>query len=270
MRHPLRALDDAVLPRLPGRRRRGRARGSAALRRRRSPKVGWYTALALVLVLAAVGGALWLSREPIGGQDDPNAVRLVGAPDGTDVAEYTADSRTELRRMASESDSASWALVSLERYLGPVSLAELIGDLPVARAYIRVPMKNAPSQPVGIVVSELPKDLADGMRRTGERKEADAAEYERTAQALAGAGDAESREKAKQYENGARISRTEAKAYARLCTCVYGVVVRADGDELAKLASRPEVRVIDPAPEVAKPERAVFVPLRPEDDQTVD
>ena len=232
--------------------------------------MGWYTALVVVVVLAAVGGALWLSREPIGGQDDPNAVRLVGAPDGTDVTEYTADSRTELRRMAEESDTASWALVSLDRYLGPVSLAELIGDLPVARAYIRVPMKNAPSQPVGIVVSELPGDLADGMRRVGDRKEADAAEYARAAQALAGAGDTSSRDRARQYENGARISRTEAKAYKRLCACAYGVVVRADGDQLAELASRSEVRVIDPAPEVARPERAVFVPLRPEDKQVVD
>lgn len=269
MRNPLRALDDAILPRLPGRRRRGRRRGAAALRRRRAPRVGWYTALVLVLVLAAVGGALWLSREPIGGQDDPNAVRLVGAPDGTDVDEYTEESRTELRRMDAETD-ATWALVSLKRYLGPVSLAELLGDLPVARAYTRVPMKNAPSQPVGIVVEKLPKDLADGMRRVGARKEDDAAEYTRTAQALAGSDDPKTQERAKQYQNGARISLLEAKAYQRLCACAYGVVVRADGDQLAELASKAEVRVIDPAPEVLRPQRAVFVPLRPEDEQVVD
>lgn len=45
---------------------------------------------------------------------------------------------------------------------------------------------------------------------------------------------------------------------------MYAVVVRATPAALSKIAARMEVRTVDPAPEVLRPEHALFVAPLPE------
>jgi len=61
-----------------------------------------------------------------------------------------------------------------------------------------------------------------------------------------------------------RVAQAEAEAYRQQCSCVYALIVRAAPAELAKLAERPEVRAVDPAPEARRLDRTVFLPPLPE------
>jgi len=60
----------------------------------------------------------------------------------------------------------------------------------------------------------------------------------------------------------------QALAYRERCSCVYAGVVRATPAVLRDVAARPGVRVVDPAPEVRRVDRAVFLPPLPEQADT--
>jgi hypothetical protein len=61
-----------------------------------------------------------------------------------------------------------------------------------------------------------------------------------------------------------RIERVPAAGYRELCACVYAAVVRAKPAALDVVAARPEVRIVDPAPEVRRLDATVFLPPLPE------
>lgn len=52
--------------------------------------------------------------------------------------------------------------------------------------------------------------------------------------------------------------------YRTGCACLYAAVVRAEPVAPRGVAARPEVRAVDPAPEVSRLDRTVFTPLLPE------
>jgi hypothetical protein len=66
------------------------------------------------------------------------------------------------------------------------------------------------------------------------------------------------------YASGAEVATAEAAAYRRHCSCVYAAVVHAAPAALRALADRPEVRVVDPAPEIRRLDRTVFLPPLPD------
>jgi hypothetical protein len=63
---------------------------------------------------------------------------------------------------------------------------------------------------------------------------------------------------------GTRIDRVPAAGYRGLCACLYAAVVRATPAALDVVAARPEVRIVDPAPEVRRLDATVFLPPLPE------
>jgi hypothetical protein len=101
------------------------------------------------------------------------------------------------------------------------------------------------------------------MGDTAVRKEAEAAEY-RALLAKLTPGTTRDGELRSVYENGAQVASAEALAYRSLCSCVYAAVVRATPAALDRIAKRPEVRSVEPAPEVRRLDRAVFLPPLPE------
>ncbi|MFG2061332.1 hypothetical protein ACGFIK_07905 [Micromonospora sp. NPDC048871] len=252
----LRQLDQRLLPRLAAMLRRldqGPARNSL---------LSWVAVLSCGAVLFtavfATGGPP-LSDRTVG------EVTRVGIADGDSIPSYERTAAADLAGLARRTPLAdgTYALVSLSEYVTPQSLATVVGDVGVSVVFGRVPLPDRQTEIVRIPAQRLPEDVTAGMADLAERKEREAADYRSRAAALGGGGPQE-RELRQLYVSGARLAEREAAAYRESCACVYAVVVRAKPSVLRGVATRPGVRVVDPAPEVRRLERTVFTPPLPE------
>jgi hypothetical protein len=264
--NPLRVFDDRVLARLGrGLRRIGRglrrSGGAVVARGRRTTPRGALLGVFVVVAVIAVGAAQ-LRERPDDADPTTGDVVRVGVTDGEQVAGYLSRSRAEISALPAR-DTGRYALVTLESYLDPAALAPLLVGARTERVYARVPLPGVQTEIVSFPVQTLAVDVPASMRRTADRKDADARESDASALAASGDG-ARERELRAFYRRGAGIERAEAAAYRRLCACVYAAVVTATPQAVREIAKRPGVRVVDPAPEVKRLDRAVFLPLLPE------
>jgi hypothetical protein len=260
--NPLRALDQRVLPRLG----RGLARiggGVAGFSRGSASRRGLLYGAAVLSVVAVVVAAVYEGTGPELADDTTGTVVRVGAAEGTQVQAYLDRSRAELGALRSGRTGETYALVVLPTYTGPAVLPGLLAGVQTVRVYARVPLPNVQTEIVSFPVTTLATDVPAGMAHTAQRKERSAQESDRFAAGLTG-NDSQERELRAFYRQDAGVSRAEAAAYRRRCACVYGAVVRATPVRLRQLAARPGIRSVDPAPEVARLDRTVFLPLLPE------
>ena len=241
------ALRDRVLPRL--------GRGARRLSR------SWTALVTLVLVVGLVVVAYRAGTRTAPVDDTVGNVPRVGPADGQRVDAYRTASTGELAALPA--GTPVWALIGFADYQRPDALPALFTGYPVSRVVARVPLPGVQTQLVTLVVDRLAVDVRAGMYRLASAKEQAAAE---AASAAASAGTADL---AEVYTAGADVQRREAAAYRQLCACVHAAVVRATPEQLRTLARRPGIRVVDPAPEVTRLDRATFVPLLPEQSGTV-
>jgi hypothetical protein len=215
--------------------------------------------LVLVTLLAAAavtGATMWrLDRGPAVGVA-PGAPVKVGVAQNGSIPGYEETSRTELAALAGTGQI--YALVSLRAYLAPDRLAPALAGVATAEVFARVPIPGVQTEIVRFAAFRVPEDVTGGMDQIAARKDREAADYAR--QLSRGADD----RLRPVYESGRRVAEAEAIGYREHCSCVYAAVVRAAPAALAAVAGRPEVRVVDPAPEVRRPERAVFLPPLPQ------
>jgi hypothetical protein len=162
-----------------------------------------------------------------------------------------------------------YALVSLRAYLAPDRLTPVLGGVAVAEVYTRVPLDKAQTQIVRIPAYRIPDDVVAGMLQVAARKDADADELLQLAAKLSEVNAAEGQLRTS-YLDGATLASAEAAAYRDACTCVYAAVVRASAAALEQIAARPEVRAVDPAPEVLRLDQAVFLAPLPEQPETAE
>ena len=247
----MRRLDEAVVPRL--------ARGLTRVRRRR---VRPLTIVAAVLLVAVAATGVWRLVRPEPGGGDGTSPLWVGVRDGDSVPRYIDAASAELSALAAaQPGSPVYALVSFREYRSPGEVAAIIasvaGITPV-HAYARVPLPDRQTQRVRLAAQRLPDDLVADMVRVADRKNGDAATYERMAQNEPGVQLKEI------YRSNAEVSRAEANAFRDACACVFALLVRGSPDALTTLSGRPEVRVVDPAAAVADPDDAVFSAPLPE------
>lgn len=202
------------------------------------------------------------------GDPTVGAVVRVGVRDGDSIPDYLSANRRELASLAAVVPSGPpvpdpYALVTFASYRTPDQLAPTLDGVTVAAVYARVPTPRVQTQIVRIPAIRVPADVAAGMVDAATRKEREAADYRRLSAALAGDG-AEERRRRELYDSGAAVAAAEATAYRQRCGCVHAAVVRAPAAALNRIATRPEVRTVDPAPEVRRLDRAVFLPPLPE------
>lgn len=221
----------------------------------------WTASITLVLVigLVVVAGRAGTRTAPV--DDTVGNVPRIGPTDGAQVGAYLSASSAELAALPA--GTPVWALVGLSGYQRPDALPALLTGYSVRRVVTRVPLPGVQTQLVTLVVDRLAVDVPAGMSRIAAEKEG-AAESAGSAARTAGSADL-----AEVYTSIADVQRREATAYRQLCACVYAAVVRASPAQLRTLAQRPGVRVVDPAPEVTRLDRATFVPLLPEQSGTV-
>jgi hypothetical protein len=226
--------------------------GRYALRRLSSWPV--IAALVCLALIAALGYRAAHRETPV--DDTVGDVPRVGPVDGERVDAYLRRSRSELAGLVA--GRPVWALVEFAGYQRPAGLTPLLVGYPVGRVLARVPLPGVQTQLVTLVVNTLSTDVPAGMRRVATAKEQAAANLAGT---TGGSSEVASVD--------AAVERREAAAYRQLCACLYAAVVRADPAGLRTLAGRAGVRVVDPAPEVSRLDRATFVPLLPEQREIV-
>jgi hypothetical protein len=255
----LRRIDDRVLPPL--------ARAMARLGRGHT-RLRLLTGAAVASATAVLVAAAWAVDQRPAGDPTVGDVVKVGVVDGQSIPGYLASSRTELTRLLSAPPTGSpggetYALVTLSAYLAPNRLTPILGGVSVSAIYARVPLANTQTSIERVSAYRIPDDVVSGMRRVAADKEKEAADYRALDRTLTGDGERERALRAV-YESGARVAAAEATAYRSRCACVYAAVVRAAPAALDRVARHREVRAVDPAPEVRRLDRAVFLPPLPE------
>jgi hypothetical protein len=255
----MRDLDRRVLP--PLARALGRlGEGPAPLR--------LLTPVALLSVCAVVVTAVWAAdRAPLRDEAAPDVVR-VGVVEGQTVGGYVGASRSELAALADDptpgvATAPVYALATLVTYFAPERVAPVLAGVPVVQVYARAQLTDLPTQVVRLPVQRLPRDVVVGLLDAAKLRDQETADHLQQRAAVVGDGPAERRLRL-QYENAARAATGEATAYRAGCSCVYAAVVRATPAALERLAARPEVRAVDPAPEVRRLDHAEFRPPLPE------
>ncbi len=228
-------------------------------------------AVAVVSAGALLVGAIWVSRREALPPGDPGDVVRVGVVQGQSVPGYldaTGDELTALTDPSAPASGETWALVSLRGYLSAGVLPDLLSGTTVAQVYTRVPLVEAHTPVVRIPVYRLPADVLSGMLDTALQRDREHAEYEQLARRLSGDDDHQQRAR-RAYASAARTAAQEASAYRSGCSCVFAAVVRGAPSALRVVADRPDVRAVDPAPEVRALDRTEFRPPLPEQNGTV-
>lgn len=259
----LRRLDELLLPRL------GRTMTRLGERPVRPQAL---TVVAVLCSAAVLLTAVWTNtdRGPAGDRT-VGAVTRVGVTDGESIPGYLHSVEGELAALAAPSAGSgrqTYALVSLVAYLTPDRLAPMLGEVTVSEVYGRVPLPGRQTQIVRIPAQRVPQDVLAGMTELAGRKDREAADYRARAATVTG-DTVDDRELRRVYESGAEVAAAEAQAYRAHCSCLYAAVVRAEPGTLREVAARPGVRAVDPAPEVLRLDRAVFVAPLPEQTDVV-
>jgi hypothetical protein len=228
--------------------------------------------VAVMSVAAVLGTAVWAAEGDQGraivAVDD---IVQVGVAEGESVPDYLQATRNELSMLSTRPAppspaGESYALVTFSEYLPPGRLAPVLSGVSVEEVYLRVPLGRTPTQVIRIPAFRLPEDVLTGMDQAAQRKTREATDYRRRVAEL---GRAAELDLWKAYDEGARVASAEAEAYRRYCACVYAAVVRGAPADLRELATQFEIRAVDPAPEVRRLDRAVFLPPLPEYDEVV-
>jgi hypothetical protein len=236
-------IDQAVLPALGN-----------ALARMRGFTIG-AGVLGVTVTLLAVYAA---NRAPVAGDPTIGDVVRVGVGDGDSVPAYVAATKQQLAVLPDGTEV--YALVSFTAYLAPDRLPAALNSVSVSSIFARVPLPGVQTELIRLGAYKLPDDVIAGMEATAERKDDEAANYRRT---LLKATD-KPEDIRQVYASDADVAAAEATAYRRHCSCVYAAVVHAAPAALRALARRSEIRAVDPASEVKRLDRTVFLPPLPE------
>ena len=243
-------LDQAVLPAL-GNTLARLGRGAARMR--------VFTIGAGVLAAAVTFGAVYaVTRAPVAGDATIGDVVRVGVADGDSVPVYVASTKQQLAVLPDGTEV--YALVSFSAYLAPDRLPAALSSVSVSSVFARVPLSGVQTELIRLGAYRLPDDVIAGMDATAARKDDEAADYRRTLQKATDKPD----DIRQVYASDADVATAEATAYRRHCSCVYAAVVHAAPAALRALAQRSEVRAVDPASEVKRLDRTVFLPPLPE------
>ena len=229
------------------------------------------TGFAIVSAGALLLAVVWSAQRDARPGDEPGDMVRVGVVQGQSVPGYLRAARAEMDALTGPSAPAVadvWALVSLDAYVDPGRLPDLLDGSAVAQVYARVPLPGVRTQTVRIPAARIPGDVAAGMLDAALERDQEQAEYLQLGRRLR--GDPQSDERARQaYAVAARTAGEEAAGYRSFCACVFAAVVHAAPAGLAGIEGRAGVRSVDPAPEVYRLDRAEFRPPLPEQVGTV-
>lgn len=189
----------------------------------------------------------------------------VGPHVGDDVNAYLAARRNELTRRAQAKPTAvTVAVISLVDYTAISVAADLIGDVTARRVFFGVHIAKVPTEVGQSTVTSFVKDTTTAFKANAKAR----AKLALTFKQLADAAPARTQPERKFrdfYRSFAEANRLESAALAKLCACVFGIVVEAPLGALQGIAADPRVRLVDPAPEGVQVSRLGFRALSPDE-----
>ncbi|ROO61255.1 hypothetical protein EDC02_3187 [Micromonospora sp. Llam0] len=224
-----------------------------------------------VSISAVLAAAVWAVDHDDGAVRAVDDVVQVGVAEGESIPDYLRAVSGELATLPEDpapagSTGDNYALVTFNGYLAPDRLAAVLPGVSVVEVYTRVPLGREKTQVIRMPAFRLPEDVLTGMEQVAERKSRQATDYRRRVAELGRAADLD---QWLAYDKGARVATAEAAAYRDHCACVFAAVVQGVPVDLRRLARLAEIRAVDPAPEVRRLDRAVFLPPLPEYDEVV-
>lgn len=206
-------------------------------------KVAARTTVVAVAVLVFVVGGLYVVGRLNPAPTAPVTTDILGSENGEQVSDYIARATRSLEGTTS-SDSARWALVSLS---GPVSVGaawDLVGSRP--RVMLSQNIFNVPIDRVQTPTVVVP---------TGNTSESFSASVQVGAQAVMSRTPGTPRAE--------QVNDVAARRLRASCSCLIGIVVRADVGQLRSIAGEPGVRAVQALPPDALAGLFTVIPLLP-------
>jgi hypothetical protein len=170
-------------------------------------------------------------------------VLALGPPIGKPASTYLTYAATSLTEAATGApDDQRLAMVSLSAYYRPAQASSILSGYVVNRAWVRVTSagRAAASMPVE-VSGDLAVALTKFYARSGTAQRIAGVQYQKLADTT------DETQYKTFYEQFAKLSRAQAKAFGHDCACAYAFVVSATPTQLLSLRSRPGIRSIEVA-----------------------
>jgi hypothetical protein len=185
----------------------------------------------------------------------------LGPTVGKTATSYLTLAANSLDTAAAQSpDEQRLALVTLSAYYRPAQARTILSGYVVDRAWVRDSAAGRQAPPMPVEVSgDLGSSLATFYSRTAKGQQEASDQYQQLADTTV--NDKQYRDF---YEQFARLSRAQAKAFGSDCPCVFAFVVSATPTQLQSLRSRPGVRSVEVAGKGARLSDLDITTLLPE------
>jgi len=232
--------------------------------------------LALLLVVAVlVSGTLAAVQLGDSGPAAPTPresllrTATLGVPAGEDVDAHLAGTASLVRELALRApDTEYLALVSLEEYLPVGRLVELVQPAELQHVYLRAQVQGAELVEAPLALPAAASVLPALCNATAGRKQADASNLRKLADAVPAGTPEQQRQRAELLAQADTYA-MEASAFSGPCATAFAVLVEAPAVVLADLLERPGVRGVEAAPVGITALDAEVRPLLPETTGTV-
>jgi hypothetical protein len=184
-------------------------------------------------------------QPPTDGASTPGSqqVLALGPTIGKPASTYLTYAATSLTEAATGApDDQRLAMVSLSAYYRPAQASSILSGYVVKRAWVRVTSAGRAAASIPVEVSgDLGRQLTTFYARTAQGQGEAAAQYQKLADTT------DEAQYKTFYEQFAKLSRAQAKAFGHDCACAYAFVVSATPTQLLSLRSRPGIRSIEVA-----------------------
>jgi hypothetical protein len=196
---------------------------------------------------------------------------VLGPTAGQPVAGYLTTAQGRLKAMTvSGSTSKVTAVVDLSGYLTAAALNSQLSGLTgvqVIRAFARVaPPADGDIHTITVAANS---DLAADIDAVQAEAQTVVVNYRKRV-AIAAADPSSANEAVvAAYADAARQAKIDASGIGATAGCVFAMVVTGPADQLERLATSSDVRVVDPAPSSVPQQALMIVPLEPQTIGTV-
>jgi hypothetical protein len=281
----LRHLDDRVMPalsrglRAPGRLARAGVGATGTPGRTAAGVVRRFPVAIAAVGLIVLATALIV----VTGGDHRGAVRpkastvvpaltgqRLGPVTGTSVAAYTSTARLRLQQISSlPGNQRVTAVVDLTGYLSPRAFGSslVVPGVSIIHAFARVPTSRQAA--IHTLNPKSAAGLAPALAAARSAAETVLTRYQAEVTTEARKPSAQLEAAISAGTAAASAARLDARGLGPTCRCVFALLVSGPATQLLRLASHPDVRVMDPAPPGTPLRELMVVPLEPQVSGTV-
>jgi hypothetical protein len=190
---------------------------------------------------------------------------LLGPAPGASISSYLTVAQERRADLAVATAKSVTAIVDFTGYLTAPATESVVAGLPglaVTRAFARVaPPADGPVHTVTLTPTG---DLAVSLTRLAQAEHQVVVNYRKRVAIANATPSAQNEQVVTQYANVARQAKIDAAGLGADAGCVFALEVAGPPAALRRLATRPDVRVLDPVPAGVSLTSLMIVPLEPQ------